>query len=146
MRRTSFALLVIRTSGILLIASAWWTDSLSSQTCRTADSRSRAIIQRLTDWITTTDPAKVQLRNNSFHIPVVPTNQLVVITDAQTCRKASTAYAAELSVAQAPVYAIQMGSGTSTWYAVHDPSFHAGELGAVIIFDKRWKRFGGYSY
>lgn len=142
MRRFSFAPLVMRSSGLVLVASAWWASTASSQTCQPADSRSRTIIQRLTDWITTPDPAKVQLRNTAYHIPVVPTSQLVVITDAQACRKASSAFAAELGIPQAPVYTIQMGSGASTWYAVHDPAFHAGKLGAVMIFDKPWKRYG----
>jgi hypothetical protein len=124
------------------------TAAQGSATCRPAGSGTNALIQRLTYWMTTTDPQKIQLRNNAYHIPVVPTSTLVAITDQKTCRKAGGTYASQLGTTPAPVDVVRGGSGNSTFYAVHDPTVgtQPGGFGAVLLLDKTFKRIGGWSF
>lgn len=134
-------------SVLLLLLSVGSWDHVAAQSCRPAGDTTNAIIRRLTYWITVTDPAKVSLRDTKFKIPVVPTSQLVVATDPKVCTKAAQVYAAQFARSASPsVFTIQMGSGGSLYYAVYDPAADYHELSTVLIFDKRWNRYGGYTW
>ena len=90
----------------------------------------------------------MQRRDSVFRIPVVPPDQLVVVSDERICRRASRAYAKRLRVAPGPVHVVQMGSGSSTWYAVYDPvgGTQPGQMSAVLILDRRYRYLGGGSF
>ena len=133
--------------GVALALASLLPARLAGQSCKPASDTTAAIIGRLTYWLTVTDPAKVTLRDTKFKIPVVPTRQLVVATDSRICAKAAQAYAAEFARSPSPsVFTITMGSGSLTWYAVYDPSADYHELSTVLIFDRRWNRYGGYTW
>lgn len=136
-----------RSGALLVLVGMVPAPRLEAQSCRPANDTTKAIIARLTYWITVTDPAKVNLRNTAFKIPVVATNKLVVATDTKICAKAAQAYAARFGrPTSASVFAVVMGSGASTWYAVYDPSADYHELASVVIFDRQWNHYGGYTW
>jgi hypothetical protein len=116
--------------------------------CLPADEKSALLITVLRNWVTTTDPQKIADRDQIFHIPVVPPPTIALVTDKTICAKGSKAYATRVkSPVAGPVYVIQMGSGNSVWYLVHDPTPapSGGEFNSFIVFDKRWNRYGGWS-
>jgi hypothetical protein len=50
---------------------------------------SRVIIAELSKWVTTQDPAKIRLREQSFHVPVVPPDSIRAATDPRVCDRAA---------------------------------------------------------
>ncbi len=120
----------------------------STSMCLPGDQKTTLLIGVLTDWVTATDPQKISDRDNIFHIPVVPPANISVVTNTQTCTKAAQAYASMVqNPIPNPVYVIQMVNGNSTWYLVTDPAYNpkGSEFGSFIIFDKRWKDYGGWT-
>jgi hypothetical protein len=148
MVRTSWTFPARAVAGALLATAVQIAPLASQATCRPAGSGTSALIQQLTFWITTGSPQKVQLRNNAYHIPVVPTNTLAAVTDPKVCSKAGATYATALHTTPGAVNVVRGGSGNSLFYAVQDPTVgrQQGSFGAVLILDKTFRKTGGWSY
>jgi len=108
---------------------------------------SRAILAELVDWVTTSDTMRLRLREEAFHVPVVPPESIHIATDPAICDRAADAYARALDVVPLPVSVVELhGAGTRKWYAVYGPHARMGEFGAVLIFDAEWARTGGWTF
>lgn len=111
--------------------------------CTPADSQSTALITYIKSLETTTDPELVNARNNIYHLPVVATNKITQATDEKTCGKASTAYGPPAGSTTPPtVYVIQL---ENSGYAVLDPDQAVGEYTTVLIFDRQFRKIGGWT-
>lgn len=118
-------------------------NATSTSLCRPADQQSAGLIDYIKALETTTDSEQVNARNNIYHLPVVSTTQIALVTDARTCAKASAAYGPPTGSTTSPlVYVIQLGK---SGYAVLDPTQLAGEYRTVMIFDRQWKKLGGWT-
>jgi hypothetical protein len=114
-----------------------------STKCHPADDNSAGLIARLKDWVTTTDPERVDQRTNIFKIPVVDPKFIVLSTDEKICAKLVQAYAGVSGgYVPASIYVVKMGP---KYYAVLDPTDPAGEFNTVMIFDSKLLRTGGWT-
>jgi hypothetical protein len=134
------------TLAVTFIALCFVTRSAYSQVnkCRLGDGTSAGLILELKDWVTTTDTARVRLRNTVYKLPTgIDKNQIVLSTDAKICAKAITAYAA-VSDGYAPtaLYVIKLGS---KGYAVLDPTDLAGDYRTVMFLNTKFLRVGGWT-
>ena len=116
--------------------------------CLAADQRSNHLISELRDWVTTTDPWKLNFRDTHFRIPVVPVQNITLVPDNNVCTKASKAYASLTSdPTPGPVYVVKMVNSSGTWYVVssNEPLPPDTEFRNYLIFDSRWSRYGGWA-
>ncbi|HUF65997.1 MAG TPA: hypothetical protein VMM17_08470 [Gemmatimonadaceae bacterium] len=115
----------------------------STSKCRPADWRSDGIISHLKYRISATDPRDIRLRDSVYRIPVVPPNQITVVTDERICAKLVDAYSRGAS-GWVPVnlYVIKLGDNH---YAVMDPEHKAGGFSMVMIYDSKYVRVGGWT-
>jgi hypothetical protein len=114
-----------------------------SSKCRPADPYSAMLIGTLKDKVTSHDSTVIWHRDNTYHVPVVPVNQIALVTDERICTKIVQAYAALPHGAYTPtrVYVIRMGSlGT----VALDPDAKAGEFNVVHIFNSKYVEIGGW--
>jgi hypothetical protein len=135
---------------VLLAAAVLIASTLSSAparaagTCRAASSKSTNIINRLKKYQTTTDTARIRLRDSVFHIPVVQVSQITLVTDERTCVKVAQAMN-NLPVSPyipTTLYVIKMGS---KGYAAYDPNRGNGEFTEVIILNHKLAYIGGWA-
>src|SRR5687768_1431 len=114
-----------------------------SAKCRPADGTSERIIYGLKRDVTSQDPTVIWHRDNTYHIPVVPVNQISLVTDERICSKVVEAYAALAHGAYTParVYVIRMGS---KYTVALDPDTKAGEFNIVHIFESKYVAIGGW--
>ena len=137
--------LVSRATSIAVVATVTLSTA-SAQTvpkCRPADGQSAALIYELKRYVTSQDPKVINARDNYYHIPVVATSQISLVTDERLCQKAIQAYASFASGAYTPtqVYLIKLGTKN---YVAHDPSVKAGEFSIVHVFDAKFILIGGW--
>ena len=118
-----------------------WAQATSK--CRPADGQSAALIYELKRYVTSQDPKVIAARDNYYHVPVVSTSQITLVTDERLCLKAIQAYAAFPSGAYTPtrVYLIKMGTKN---YVAFDPDVKAGEFSIVHVFDSKFLVVGGW--
>lgn len=111
--------------------------------CRAADSYSDMLIDALKWYVTTQDPATIAARDNYYHVPVVASSQISLVTDERICAKVVQAYASLPHGAYTPsrVYVIKMGS---KYTVASDPDAKAGEFSIVHIFDSKYVAIGGW--
>lgn len=114
----------------------------STLKCRPADDTSLSIILQLKQWVTTQNPERISERDNIFHVPVVPANQITLVTNETICARVIRAYTEYQGYTPARLYVIKMGS---SGYAGYDPDKHGGEFTAVSIFDSSYVHIGGWS-
>jgi hypothetical protein len=55
--------------------------------CLAADERSDHIIPALRDWVTTTDPWKLKFRDTHYRIPIVPVENITLVSDNTLARR-----------------------------------------------------------
>ena len=55
--------------------------------CRPADDVSQVLINHLKEMMTTTDPVRINARNNIFRVPAVSASQVTLVTDAARATK-----------------------------------------------------------
>jgi len=129
--------------GVGLIVSSRAAVSQTNLKCRPADASSDMLIDALKWYVTTQDPATIAARDNYYHVPVVPVNQISLVTDERICSKVVQAYATLAHGAYTParVYVIKMGS---KYTVAHDPDVKAGEFSSVHIFDSKYVNIGGW--
>lgn len=121
----------------------------AASTCRGPDDRTAGLIAYLTDLMTATDSTAVFGRDSVYHVPVVPANEIHVVTDAHTCARAARAYDSQLEEYGRAnkgrrVYVIQLGT-RDPHYLVLDPEKMAGEYHMIFIFDRTFKPTGGWT-
>ena len=107
--------------------------------CLPAAPRSNVLIGELKELMTTTDPEEISERDTLLKVPVVNPDDVTLVTDEAICTKVIAAYAAPRP---ARVLAIRLGR---RGYAALDPVGLAGEFENVLIFDRRFKRIGGWT-
>lgn len=128
----------------LIVALVTISHGVAAQTvkkCRPADAHSRGLIRELQGWVTTTDAQTIASRDTIFHIPVVSSSQIVLVTDEKVCAKVAAAYLASAGYTPASLYVIKMGS---KGYVGFDPDRKGGEFTAVLIFSTKFVRIGGW--
>jgi len=91
--------------------------------------------------MTTTNPKQIALRDDTFHVPVVSPNQIVLVTDENVCARMIRAYADYPAYTPIKLYVIRMGS---KGYVGYDPDRKGGEFTAVYIFDTNFVHIGGW--
>jgi hypothetical protein len=121
----------------------------AASTCRGPDDRTAGLIAYLTDLMTATDSTAVFGRDSVYHVPVVPTNEIHLVTDAHTCARAARAYGRQLEERgrankDRRVYVIQLGTH-DPHYLVLAPEEMAGEHHMIFIFDRTFKLTGGWT-
>jgi hypothetical protein len=129
----------------LLLAILTLSHGASGQTlkkCRAADTQSLALIRELQEWMTTTDPQKIASRDTVFHLPVVSSSQVVLVTDEKLCAKVVQAYAGYPAYTPVNLYVVKLGS---KGYVGYDPDRKGGEFTAVHIFNTKFVRIGGWA-
>jgi hypothetical protein len=93
--------------------------------------------------MTSSDPDDIYERQYYYKVPVVDTTQVVLVTDATTCERASAAYGPRAGETSNPrVYVVRLGDAG---YAVLDPLQLAGDNWVVIVFDPNWIAVGGWT-
>jgi hypothetical protein len=118
--------------------------SASGGTCRAADAKSASIISALKHWVTTQDPDRIRQRDSVFHVPVVPVNQITLVTDERTCAKVAQSFAnlAVRPYVPASLYVIKMGT---KYFAAYDPNRAGGEFTEVHILNSKLVVVGGWA-
>ena len=90
--------------------------------CKAADATSAHLIQYLTGIATGTDVPYTTMRD-SLHVPAVAANQISLITQENTCKKAAATYDARIvswggTAKTRQIYVVRVGST----YAAFDPT------------------------
>lgn len=135
---------LIQTAALFTVV-ALLSQAGSAQTpkkCRAADTRSLALIRELQEWETTTDPQRIASRDNIFHIPVVASNQITLVTDEKVCAKMVTAYTSKMAYTPTSLYVIKIGT---KGYAGYDPDRLHGEFTSLTIFNTKFVYIGGWT-
>ena len=127
--------------GLVLLAQRG--EAQGTPKCRQSDGYSAMLIATLKDYVTSQDPTVIYNRDSSYHVPVVPPNQIALVTDERVCSKVVLAYSTLPHGAYAPtrVYVIKMGSKFTVGL---DPDIKAGEFNIVRIFDSKYSEIGGW--
>jgi hypothetical protein len=75
--------------GLVIYTHQWHYDGAATgQTkCLPTSTASASLIGELQRWMTTTDSADKAHHDNIFHIPVVPTTSVTLVTDERSCAK-----------------------------------------------------------
>ena len=107
--------------------------------CLPAAPRSNVLIGELKEMMTTTDSERVADRDTLFNVPVVNPDDVTLVTDGTICAKVIAAYVAPRP---ARVFVIKLGT---KGYAALDPVGLAGEFQSILIFDRKFKRIGGWA-
>ena len=133
----------VRIALICFILAPVSTQSQSTGACKKSDQTSSGLIVELRDWVTTSDPERIQDRDSVFKIPVVNPAEISVVTEERICRKAILGYS-RLSGGRRPtsLYVIRMGK---KHFAVYDPSDKAGDMMTVHIMNRKFASIGGWT-
>ena len=116
---------------------------LAAQTyCRPADLQTTTMISDIARWSSAASGDDKIVRD-SLRLPLVPKNQLQVVTQEATCKKANSALQSAFAntgnnTFSGKVYVIQVG----TVYGVVDPSYKARAadlVGPILFLDSRFK-------
>jgi len=112
----------------------------SEVTCRQAtDPVAQNFVAYLQTLMTTSDTLLIRLRDSLYRLPVVPSSQVVLVTDAQKCARAARAVESDLEAGGLPpfqnVILIQVG----TFYVVTDPAVRRGEYTLARVLDSKFK-------
>lgn len=112
--------------------------------CRATDVTSAGLIAELKDWVTTTDTARVRLRNTVYKLPTgITAGQIVLSINEKVCTKAVTAYTAiSGGYTPASLYVIKLGS---KGFAILDPTDNAGDYRMLFFLDTKYVRVGGWT-
>ena len=110
--------------------------------CRAADDYTAALTYELKRYVSSQDPKVIADRDSIYHVPVVPVNQISVVTDERVCSKVVQAYSA-MSGGYTPssLYVIKMGS---KYTVAVDPDHKSGEFNVVHIFNSNYADIGGW--
>lgn len=107
--------------------------------CLAAAPRSNLLIGELKQWMETTDPERIAHRDTLFMIPQVNMADITLVSDATICAKVVAKYP---EPRPAQVFVIRLGN---KGYASLDPTGLTGEYENVHIFDRKFKRVGGWT-
>lgn len=129
--------------GIAAVASSGKAWGQAPTKCRPADSYTEMLIGTFKAEVTSTDPHVVSLRDSVYRIPVVPPDEITLVTDEKICAEIIQAYANLKGGAYTParVYVIKMGS---KGHAALDPDRKAGEFSILHIFNTKYVDVGGW--
>jgi len=133
----------------LFVASLGNARSISGQSiCRPADANSATLIAYLGRFSSATSGGDSASRV-ALKLPVVPADQLALVTQEATCRKGLTAFEDAVAAQggsglSGRVYVVKIG----TVYAVLDPDYHWGPdpgYWNVVIVDSKFKRLSAFT-
>jgi hypothetical protein len=112
--------------------------------CRPADSITVQLVAQFQQWMNTTNPERIAQRDTLFHIPVVASTAITVVTDEKICAKMITAYSTTSRLPYTPtrLYVLKLGS---KGYAGYDLGHGTGEFSSVSIFSTKYVWIGGWS-
>ena len=115
-----------------------------AQTCRPLDQDGRQFQYTIGLYASAALGTPKAVVRDSIRLAAVPANQVVLVTQTTTCKKANTAYQNRLASKGAgltnQVYVLQVG----TTYAVVDPGFYIGPYTdphdwTIVIMDSHFK-------
>lgn len=111
--------------------------------CKKADDTTSGIIAELRNWVTTTDPERIQDRDSIFKVPVVNVSEISIVTDERICKRAIDGYSKlPGGLRPASLYVIRMGPN---YFAAHDPLDKAGDMMTVHIMNRQFISIGGWT-
>jgi hypothetical protein len=132
---------------LIVVASALaagWVDRVDAQSmCRPADQMSAILIQWLGFYTSATTGQNLAARA-FLKLPLVPADQLSLVTQDATCRKANTTYEAAANASggtglSGRLWVVEAG----TSFAVVDPDYHWGPAPGwwtVVTMDSTFKK------
>jgi len=129
---------------VLAILSVLSGGSIAAQgggaTCRPgSDPIAQNYLGYLQTLMTTTDTLLIRLRDSLYRLPVVPANQVALITDTQKCARAARAVKSDLEAGGLPLFQNVILIQVGTHYVVTDPSVRRGEFSLARVLDNQFK-------
>jgi hypothetical protein len=135
-----------RSSLLAALVFACWPAVVVAQTsvCRPADAESALVLAWVKGIVTGTDSASLRQRT-AMQLPQVSASQVTYVTDATTCSKVLTPYAASIGfkapatgpgeVPSGKLYVVKVG----TVYVATDPALRAGDFRLIATVSKQYK-------